>query len=79
MLYLQADILLAGANAEEAEAIVAAALDSAQRVDDQETVCQSLSLLGVIHGHRGEIGRELEFIERALTISQASGNRWREA
>ena len=79
LLYLQADLYVADAKPEVAEAPVRAALAAAERIGDQATVCQSLSLLGQIHSHRGDLAAELELIGRALSIARATGNGWREA
>ena len=45
LLYLQADLLVAN-QPDAAEDPVRAALEVAERIGDQATVCQSLSLLG---------------------------------
>jgi DNA-binding SARP family transcriptional activator len=79
LLYLQADLLVASAQPEMAEGSVRAALAVAERIGDQATVCQSLSLLGQLYSHRGDLDTELELIERALAISRETKNHWREA
>ena len=79
LLYLQADLLAADGQPELAEGSVRAALAAAERSGDQTTICQSLSLLGQLHSHRGDLDTELALIERALAISRETKNRWREA
>ena len=79
LLYLQADLHFADAAPDPAEVAVRAALATAERTGDQETLAKSLSLLGQIHSHRGDLAREFTLIERALAITRATGNRGREA
>ena len=79
LLYLQADLYTADARPDEAETTVRIALETAERIDDQATVCQSLSLLGTLHSHRGELDVELTLIEKALTIARETDNHWRVA
>ncbi|MEZ4560750.1 MAG: BTAD domain-containing putative transcriptional regulator [Caldilineaceae bacterium] len=79
LLYLQADLHFANAAPQPAEVAVRAALATAERTGDQETLAKSLSLLGQIHSHRGDLAREFTLIERALAITRATGNRGREA
>jgi len=79
LLYLQADLLVAIPEPELAEGSVRAALALAERIGDQSTVCQSLSLLGQLHSSRGDLNTELDLIERALTIARETKNYWREA
>ncbi len=79
LLYLQADLLVAIPEPELAEGSVRSALALAERIGDQSTVCQSLSLLGQLHSHRGDLDTELDLIERALTIARETKNYLREA
>ena len=78
LYHLQAEIHFARYEVDRAESAALAAQQSAEAMGDQEIVCQSLSLLGQICSARGDLGKEVVLITRALTICRQTQNRWRE-
>jgi DNA-binding SARP family transcriptional activator len=78
LLYWLADAHFARYHPEAAEPFVLRALAAAEALDDKETHCQALSLLGQIESHRGNLAAEEQLIQRALMLTRETGNRWRE-
>lgn len=79
LLYHLADAYFARYDVESCELYVQRALEIAEAMDDDETLCQSLSLMGQVQSNHGNSEVELGLISEALTISRRSNNRWREA
>ena len=78
ILYQLADVSLARYDLSACEMYALAARTTAESVQDFETICSSLSLLGQVESARGHVDVENELITHALSISRQSGNRWRE-
>lgn len=78
MLYQLADVSLARYDLNACEMYALAAQTTAESVQDFETICSSLSLLGQVESARGHVDVENELITHALSICRQSGNRWRE-
>lgn len=78
MLYQLAGVSLARYDLSECEMYARAARTTAESVQDFETICLSLSLLGQVESMRGHGDVENELVTHALGICRQSGNRWRE-
>jgi tetratricopeptide (TPR) repeat protein len=78
LLYFMADVAFASYDVASCESYAQAAREAAEISNDQETLCQSLSLLGQVCSTRGDLESELHLIQQALQRSQQTGNRWRE-
>jgi DNA-binding SARP family transcriptional activator len=78
LFLLQAEIHFARYDVDAAESAARAAQQAAEAIGDQETICQSLSLLGQICSTRGDLDLEVDYITQALALSHQVHNYWRE-
>lgn len=78
LLYFLAEIAFARYDVDGCEVYARQARQSAEEQDDQETLCQSLSLLGQVCSSRGQLEQEIDLINEALSRCRDTGNRWRE-
>ncbi len=73
MLYLLADVHFARYDEEACETYARQALAAAETVGDEETMAQSLSLLGQAYSGQGQLDAEFSLIDQALAICRQLG------